>query len=467
MSASADGPQHPSILPGFRSLEHSLHDAQTKHSVPVDIKKPAIGFAVLVVFFFFIAPQQSILNFNLLIVTSPIWLTLMLARGTVERFIQAQRALFFAQQEYVLLELLIPREVTKTPLAMETFFSNMHIGSGETTWYKKFVQGSTRPSWSLEIVSDGGRIHFYIWTRKGYRRLVESFLYAQYPTVEIIEAEDYSRLVDPTAHDYGMFVGEYELGKSSAFPIKTYVDYKMEPGDKPEESVDPLAQLIETIGSIGPGEQFWVQIIIRSTKTEGFEGLVNKDGKPWNLQSMFAEAIEGIRAATVRKTTFVDPVTGAVQERENFPNPTRGQTDSIAAIERKASKPIFDVGIRTVYLAPETNFQGIMIPAQINLFKPFSTGQGNSLVLQSVWSGLFNDLPWEDPGGHHKHHAHHAAIQMYRMRAYFFYPYRGKWNNLSTEELATLFHIPTASVTTPGLQRIQSTTSNAPANLPQ
>jgi hypothetical protein len=37
---------------------------------------------------------------------------------------------------------------------------------------------------------------------------------------------------------------------------------------------------------------------------------------------------------------------------------------------------------------------------------------------------------------------------------------------MSTEELATVYHIPSRSIETPGLTRIHSATGEAPANLP-
>jgi hypothetical protein len=37
---------------------------------------------------------------------------------------------------------------------------------------------------------------------------------------------------------------------------------------------------------------------------------------------------------------------------------------------------------------------------------------------------------------------------------------------MSTEELATIYHIPSSAIGTPGLRRIQSATGEAPANLP-
>jgi hypothetical protein len=454
-----------SILPGFDALNNFLHDEQVvrRHFTIWHYITP---FLVVLVLFFIFAPQQSINNFELLIFLSPIWIPIILYQLVHDRFQHMTRAKFFGQQEHTLLEIRIPRDTTKTPFAMETFFANMHIGSGETTWYKRYFQGGTRPWWSFEIVSIGGRIHFYIWTRTGYRRLVESFLYAQYPNVEIIEVEDYSRVIDPSEHGYGMFACEYAFSKGNPYPIKTYVDYKMEPGDKPEETVDPLAQILETIGSISPGEQFWIQIIIRMSKLEKYKGKKNAAGKQYTWADEWREAVEDLRKQTVRIIKRVDPVTGAVSETETFPNPTKGQSEGIAAIERKASKQIFDVGIRTVYLGTDESFQGIMIPSQLNMFKPFNSQTANSLGVIGVWTAAFNDWPGEDTSGHHKHQLNHEAIQMYRRRSYFYDPYEGPWLVMSTEELATLYHIPSAAITTPNLPRIQSATSSAPSNLP-
>ena len=466
MSASHGGAIPKGFQLPFLSFVQTL--VHGKDGVHLTFRQLLIAFIVAVVLFFIVAPQQSINNFGVALFLSPIWLPIILYQSAHDTLGHLTKADAFYKNSFVLLELRIPRDIFKTPAAMETVFSSLHIGSGETTWYKRFFQGGTRPSWSFEIVSRGGRLHLYVWTREGYRRLLESFLYAQYPDIEIIEAEDYSRLVDPSEHGYAMFAGEYQLSdkKNNAYPLKTYIDYGMEPGDKPEESVDPMSQLLETIANIGPNEQFWIQIIIRSTKDEKFKQFVTKDAKPYSWREMVKEAIEEVRSQTVKKTTRVDPVTGAVSEMESFPNPTKGQSEMMGAIERKASKQIFDVGIRSIYLAPEESFQGIMIPAQINMFKAFNNENGNSLGLLGVWTAYFNDWPWEDRSGAHKHHLNHEAVQVYRRRAYFYNPYIGPWMNLSTEELATLFHIPAASVTTPNFDRIQSATASAPANLP-
>jgi hypothetical protein len=453
-------------LPFLSNVEEFLHKQQAERSVHITPKQIIITFLVALVIFLIISPTQTLNNFNLLFFLSPIWLSVILYRAAFARFVQAKQAEFLSKLEYVLLEIRIPREVTKTPAAMEAFFTNMHMGSGESNWYKTIVQGGMRPWWSLELVSLGGRIHFYIWTRAGYRRLVETYLYSQYPDIEIIEAEDYSRLIDPADHDHQMWGCEYGLSRPDPYPIKTYIDYDMKPGDKPEETIDPIAQILELMGSIGPGEQFWLQFIIRQNKLEKYKGKLNKAGRPYSFKDLANETIQTERDATVKKSSYTDPVTGKLIETSGFPNPTKGQNETIAAIERKVGKQNFDVGIRCIYSGTNEAFNGIMIPAQLSLFKPFSNESSNSLTVKGVFGGAFNDFPWEDPGGHHREYLKHEIVDVYRRRIYYADPYIGPWSILSTEELATLFHIPSSAVTTPNLPRIQSTTSGAPANLP-
>lgn len=445
-------------LPLMEVVEHFLHTGHEKGGVHLMARPIVIAYAVSIVFFLIFAFDQSLRNFMLVMFLSPIWITAILSRFAIYRFVQEKRAANLARQEYVLLEIRLPRDTMKTPLAMELVLSSLHLSPGESTWYKKYFLGAVRPWWSLEIASLGGRLHFFVWTRKGLRRLVESAFYAQYPGIEIIEAQDYTKLIEPTAHNYRMFGCEYQHGKSDVYPIKTYIDYGNDrPGAKPEEQMDPLTQLLEAMGSIGPEEQMWLQFIIRVTKEEKF-------GQSWT--KVAEKEVARIREDLTPLTQYLDPATGKHQKIPGFPNPTKGQSDMMAAIERNVSKLGFDVGIRSIYTAPADKFDGSMITFQIGLFKPFNNVAHNSLGAASRLSAKYNDWPWEDPGGHHKHHDEHTAVEMYRRRMYFYDPYIAPWNIMSTEEIATLYHIPSRTVVTPGLPRIQSATSEAPVNLP-
>ena len=94
--------------------------------------------------------------------------------------------------KWVMLEFRIPRDVFKSPRAMELALGNaLHQTGGVATRYNKFWLGRVLAWFSLEIVSTEGDIHFYIRTPKQFRNIVESQIYAQYPRAEIFEVEDY------------------------------------------------------------------------------------------------------------------------------------------------------------------------------------------------------------------------------------------------------------------------------------
>ncbi len=445
-------------------LEHSLHDSGHHLSA----KPLIILFAVMNFAFLTLDPYQTFRNWLFLGFFAPLWVPLLLTRFTFDQWVRARRAEFIASQETVLLELRMPRDTKKTPLAMETVLANLHITSGESTSYAKYWQGKVRTWFSLEVVSIGGRVRFYIWTRAGLRRGVEAAFYAQYPNMEIVEAEDYSLLFDPAAHENSMFATEWVTTKPDPYPIKTYVDYKLDtPGAEPDEIVDPLAQMLELLGSVGPQEQLWLQMVIRATKNEKLEGKRTKDGKPYTWKDEAEDLITKLRKETATPGTYRDPITGTVHETPGFPNPTKGQSDAMAAIERNIGKPGFDVGMRAIYTAPKEEYHGAMIPFMLGtMLKPFSTDNYNNFRPAGTFDTMFNDYPWEDPGGHHREHLHHQAVEYYRRRAFYHDPYIGPWMVMSTEELATLFHVPSAAIEMPNLPRIQSTTSGAPANLP-
>jgi hypothetical protein len=445
------------------SFGHKLHDA----GYHVSARPFVLGFFVLNIAFLFLAPIQTLRNWLFLGFFAPIWMPLILSEYTFAQWVRAKRAEFIASQQTILLELRMPRDTQKTPLAMETIFANFHITSGESNSYAKYWQGKVRTWFSIEIVSIGGRVRFYMWTRAGLRRGIESAFYAQYPDMEIVEAEDYSLLYDPADSSKNDMLGEeFALTKPDPYPIKTYVDFKLDQaGAKPEEIVDPMAQMIELFGSLGPKEQLWFQIIFRATKPG--EGKYAEKGPKHDWKIEGRTLIEEIRDSTAKKGTYTDPTTGKVSETQGFPNPTKGQMDTMTAIERSIGKQGFDVGMRAIYSAPKENYHGTMIPFVFGtMLKSYSNDSLNGFKVAGLYDMMYNDYPWEDPDNHHKEHSHQTIVEYYRRRAYFHDPYVGPWMILTTEELATLFHVPSASISTPSLPRIQSTTGGAPSNLP-
>ncbi len=196
---------------------------------------------------------------------------------------------YLASLDWVMLEIKLPREITKSPLATETAITGFLQTAGASTNYARNFEGKVPHFGSLEIASIEGVIHFYIRVQRRFRALMETNFYAQYPTIEIVESEDYTKLIhfhhlstDTNAWAMNYRTGEKweptdpETGKpypgkngknydmrADYLPIKTYVDFGLDKDPKEEYKTDPLTQMLEVMGSIGKGEHIWYQVLVQ------------------------------------------------------------------------------------------------------------------------------------------------------------------------------------------------------------
>src|SRR3989344_9540040 len=122
-----------------------------------------------------------------------LWLPIFMGAGLFHTWVKYKRAQYWQKLGSVLLELKLPKDIFKSPLAMEVVLGALHQTADEGNWYWKYQRGQTRSWFSLEMVSFGGEIHFYIWCRLKYRNAIEAHLYSQYPGIEVYEAEDYTK----------------------------------------------------------------------------------------------------------------------------------------------------------------------------------------------------------------------------------------------------------------------------------
>ena len=107
--------------------------------------------------------------------------------------------LFWRQEIYkeiyfktVLLELRIPREIKKTPEAMEQVLAAIHsLRNIAGDINEKYWEGEVTRWFALEITSFGGEIHFYVRVYHKQRDLLESSLFSYYPDLEVTEVKDY------------------------------------------------------------------------------------------------------------------------------------------------------------------------------------------------------------------------------------------------------------------------------------
>lgn len=396
-----------------------------------EVFSSALGFAYVLVIFF--APiVLAVLCFNAYLV----W----------------KRNKFISEQKTVVLEVRLPKEIMKSPLAMELFLTSLYQTKGEGTWISRYIDGKLRPWFSLELVSDGGNIKFFIWTWAFWEKLVESQLYAQYSDVEINKVDDYASKThfDPAHND--MWACNFKLAKADVYPIKSYTDYSLEKDPKEEFKIDPMTPVLEYLGSLKKGEQAWIQIIIRAHKKERKKHGTWFDTVDWTEHAK--HEIESIKNKDVQQVESIK-LTGL--------SLTKGQRDMIDSIERNISKIPFDCGIRAVYIADKDSFSDISVAGLNGSFRQY--GSINLNKFESDHATSF-DYPWQDFTGNRIIHKKEHMLHEYQARAFFHLPHKGHFFTMNTESLATIYHFPGQVAKTPTLSRVEAKKSEPPANLP-
>ncbi len=424
-------------------------------------------------------PHLALFTLIWLVGTSPVWMPIILYLTALRAWIWYVQSFYLAGQEAILLEVKMPREITRSPRAMELAYIPFSISSGETTFISRGWQGGTRPFWSFEIASFGGDVHFYIWTWKSWRNTVESTMYAYYPEVELEEVEDYAlkfkfepKKYDTYCNDWWLetyrpdITGAHNAGpggglnfKINAYPLRTYIDFELDKDPKEEFKIDPLAQVVEILGSIRPGDQIWIQIVLRQAGTQGIFKTTN-DRKKW--QDMVRKEVEKIR---IEAATFSGEVAvGEEKLRTARPRGTWHQQHLMESMERNMMKYPFEVGMRGWIVTTEeltSNYYNAMRW----IWRVVGDPQYATHLRPRRWHPPF-DYPWQDYKNIRWNIAAERFLDAYRRRLFYFSPWIIPTNILTNEELATIWHPISSSVATPGLRRIPAKKISPPANLP-
>ena len=334
-----------------------------------------------------------------------------------------------------LLSIALPRENEKLPTAAEQMFASLHGILAFTPKIQEHI--------SLEMASSEEGIRFYAYTPNNFKNFVESQIYAQYPDAEIREAVDYTKSIPA-----GAFVSATELALSRDFilPIKTFRDFE----------VDPLAAITSALGALKSGEQLWAQILVRpvgdfwqdrghkyvETEREGISPIT------LNPRDIVIDVGKSILSLGGNMATNI--TRGPQPVVESRPVPVRlsaGKELSLKVIENKLSKIGFETKIRLVAVSNNDKESAqARLSGLISSFKQFSTADLNSIE--------------EDP----ESPSTDVVVREYQIRSF----HEREAGNfiLTTEELASIFHLPSIAVQTPTISWTRAKKGEPPLDLP-
>jgi len=262
---------------------------------------------------------------------------------------------------------------------------------------------SIQPAISFEVVARQEDIKFFVWSPKSLKDLVEKQIHGAYPDAEVIEVDEYNIFTEDGKVAYKSF----QLGKSNFYPLKTFKDLP----------TDSLSSLTSALGKMGVGEAAAIQI------------LISPAGNDWQKT--------GGKFISETKKQESDP------EKAKFSIPAK----TLEGVEGKIAKPGFETSVRIVVVSPNEEVAKSHLTNIAGSFAQFA-GDLNNLKGRKVYrKGSF----MED--------------FLYRYQPMF--NFMGNHNSiLNTEELATIYHFPNKTITTPHIYWLGAKTAPAPSQIP-
>lgn len=392
------------------------------------------------------------------------------------------RVKFVKSIEWVMLEIKIPREVLKTPKAMEQFFSSMYaVYSNGIKFVPKYLEGKVDYWVSFEIAGYSKGVHFYARTPTRFRNLIESALYAQYPEAEIKEVEDYTELLPSVLPNdvYDIWGTSLILSKDTYYPIKIYSFFE-EPVE--ERRLDPIAHITEVMSNLKDDEMIWLQFLVSPTgiatgnewQKEGSEKIDEIAGREKKQEKSAGVVGSGEFLRNLVWAPIEHPVWGE-EKSESTPTSVRflhpGEQEVVKAIDNKISKMGFETVIRFVYIDKKDAFSPANVSAVIGAFNQFNTQHLNSFrpdaktitLAAGLWPKIFPFYKRLKEFSRKR-----RIFDYYRQRRF------GRFNRaisekhpvLNTEELATIYHVPASMVVAAKLRRVEAKKGEPPVELP-
>ena len=395
----------------------------------------------------------------------------------------------FKRLEQVLFEIRMPREVMQTPQSMEQTLAAIHaLRNAPGDIEEKWVDGEIARTFSLEVVSFGGEIHWYFRCYWKSAPLVKAAFFSYYPDLELIPQDaDYTErfpedIREMNAQGYEMYSTEVLLAREAAFPIRTYEDF-----DSPDEDkqMDPVAALVEFLGQTQRDQIIAIQFVLVPAVAkwhEEFKELVQK-----LKESETGPKAKGSVSRSWDFSAGPLPVisTSAKEEEKNMFSAflrTPGETDTLKAVEENLSRPAFEVTLRFLYFSPKPTYydsfakRGVVgslnqyASQGLNSFRPNvkMITLTKSVVKPYIFPKIRSMLKKER--ALHSYKNREQAPHGWLERLFSSHPLN--WNFysrhflLTTRCLATILHPPMKNVTTaPHMKRADSRKAGPPAGL--
>lgn len=406
--------------------------------------------------------------------TAVIWVPILIILAIKDWWLEYVRKLKISEAKWTMIEIKIPKEVYKSPAAIEVVLNSLYgdtkpplftkgietkwstLISDFGKWYAALWLGSWPLWWSLEIASIEGNIYFFIRCEPKNREMIENLLYSQFPQAEITEVDDYTKYVPSykTGNGWDLRGCEYKLKETfevkkedkkqkinlDPLPIKTYVDYGLHDSFNLEEEqkIDPLVPFLQAISSVGQGEQVWFQIVMQGAwprfPNPDLEKAKEKEFVSWQevgrywidnvvLKPWQGVLIQGKDAVLDKDNKVIKEATSSTFNT-GYKDAPEKEKIRVDATEKKLTKSGYDCGMRLIYIAQKDKFKKDKFGEIKNSLKQFNAPNLNSLEAVNGTDDGF-DFPWQDYKDLKKTNNREKMFKRYIKRDFFYPPEMG------------------------------------------
>ncbi|KKP55575.1 MAG: hypothetical protein UR45_C0001G0057 [candidate division WS6 bacterium GW2011_WS6_33_547] len=328
----------------------------------------------------------------------------------------------------LIMQILVPKENDRTPLAAEQMFASIHGILGDSRKSEDLI--------SFEIASSGNEgIKFYSVVPHHLAKFVEGQIYAQYPNADIRYVDDYAKNKEAEKQLF-VTTGEVELEKDYIFPIKTFRNFE----------VDPLAAITGAISDLKLDQYAWIQILVRpvsnywQSNSKKYITAIKEGRNPYG--GGFFDQLAGLMQGVGNTLSNIN---GEETKRKEVVKLEPGQEEELSEIETKMLKLGFEFNVRIVTKASTQMDSEQIFRDIVASFKQFTTAHLNTFIHSS-------------PSKSGK-----VIYESYVKR----YLPSDIVDILNIEELASLYHMPNISVETPNIAWSRSKKIEPPMNLPK
>jgi hypothetical protein len=335
---------------------------------------------------------------------------------------------WLSSQSYTVIRVDVPRNNEKAPLAAEQMFASIHGIYAESALFQNHI--------SFEIIARDRYIQFYVFMPKHLKDFIEGQIYAQYPTVEINEVDDYA--LGELAESQNYACGDLTTTKPDVYPIKLFSDFE----------VDPISGITSVMSKLTPGEQVWLQVVIRPVGDEWQErgnqmisGI--RSGKSGGASAISKSIMKTISSGA--KMFFAQAINPGAEIAASDEKVQLSGTveEALKGIEFKIMKLGYQTKIRMVVVASDPMSAKIKLENVAATFKQFNTTNANGFKIANV---SINDK---------------SALESYTARLF-----EDEGNVMNISELASIYHFPHQTVETPNIVWSGAKKAEPPAHLP-